>query len=176
MLHVAAVLSAFVAVQGARPSVESKSLSLHREPSPKEKLEAWKMKHGGRFKDRCSFWGASFNETGNECHCPIYKKHTYEYMSDSCLTPFPKHEFYPPDELHMFPDMQLWAVNCTCVDFDRDREEQPLPEDDDLLRIAAVDFCVTYWFLVGSKGIDHIGVIQGLYSLIHHREPARSTS
>ena len=136
-MHVAAVLSAFVVAWGARPSLESKSLSLHMERSPKEKLQAWKMKDDGRFKDRCSFWGASFDEEDGMCRCGEDSESNPLQLVPRCMVgPYAK-SFHP--SAYKGLDDQLWNVNCRC---ETKARKQALPDDTDLLRIAAVDLCV----------------------------------
>ena len=141
MLHVATVLLAFVAVSGARPSLEWGWLSRRKKLSPEEKLEEWRMKDGGRFSGRCSFWGASWGkefseiEPDGECTCQ-----NFDDLAIGCLLPRKLHDFSPTEVLELYPDAQLWAANCRCVPKSKSIEE-PLPEDADLTRIAAVDFC-----------------------------------
>ena len=153
MLHVATVLLAFVAVSGARPSLEWGWLSRRKKLSPEEKLEEWRMKDGGRFSGRCSFWGASwgtegsaFDDPDGECTCRIGQN--LGELSRECMLPLTRGEtsFSPAALLESYPDAQLWAVNCSCVPDSSPETPEilPPPEDADLIRVAAVDFCAAF--------------------------------
>ena len=162
MLCVATVLLAFVAVSGARPSLEWGWLSRRKKLSLEKKLKEWRMKDGGRFSGRCSFWGASWRD--GKCTCQN------EFLTEPCLLPEPPSSFSPTELLEFDPNGQLWAVNCKCGRSWSKYSEEPLSEDGDLLRIAAVDFCAAL-----LKNFDEMYHLKGGAAVPQARERVSSS-
>ena len=143
------------------------------------------MKDGGRFKDRCSFWGARYeckghlglscdHEKAGRCRCGLDSaSEEFLPLAPACMTgSYSDMDFNPTTELRIQPNAQLWALNCRCEKTEANSREKPaLPDDTDLIRIAAVDFCVNL-----LKEFDGMWEYDAQWDRHDYSQPARQAT